>query len=174
MHDPHEPHLIALKHILSYVRSIPHMGFFVRPSPRYDRVVYSDANWAGCPDTRKSTSSYVIFLGDNLVSWSSKFQNIVSRSSAEVEYCIVVNVVAEATRIHNCCLSCTLLCTRLLYCGNISTIYMYSNPIQHQSTKHVEIDLHIFREHVALGDASLFMSQRHLSLSISSSRDCLR
>lgn len=58
-------------------------------------TVYTDVDWAGCPDTQRSTSGYVVFLGGNLVSWSSKRQNTVSRSSAEAEYCAVTNGVAE-------------------------------------------------------------------------------
>ena len=97
MHDPREPHLAALKRILRYVRGTLHMGLLVRPSTALDLVVYSDADWAGCPDTRKSTSGYAVFLGNNLVSWSSKRQNTVSRSSAEAEYRAVANAVAEAS-----------------------------------------------------------------------------
>lgn len=68
MHDPREPHLAALKRILRYVRGTLHLGLQLRPSPVTDLVVYTDADWAGCPDTRKSTSGYAVFLGDNLVS----------------------------------------------------------------------------------------------------------
>jgi hypothetical protein len=85
MHDPREPHLAALKRILRYVRGTLHLGLVLRPTTQHE-LVYSDADWAGCPDTRKSTSGYAVFLGDNLISWSSKRQNTVSRSSAEVEY----------------------------------------------------------------------------------------
>ena len=85
MHDPREPHLAALKRILRYVRGTLHMGLLLRPSRSSDLMVYSDADWAGCPDTRHSTSGYAVFLGDNLVSWSSKRQNTVSRSSAEAK-----------------------------------------------------------------------------------------
>ena len=74
-----------------------HLGLLLRPSTSADLVVYTDADWAGCPDTRKSTSGYAVFLGDNLVSWSSKRQNMVSRSSAEAEYRAMANGVAEAT-----------------------------------------------------------------------------
>jgi len=72
MHDPREPHLAALKRILRYVRGTLHLGLLLRPSTLTDLVVYTDADWAGCPDTRRSTSGYAVFLGDNLVSWSSK------------------------------------------------------------------------------------------------------
>ena len=68
MHDPRETHLAALKRILRYVRGTLHMGLLIRPSTPADLVVYSDADWAGCPDTRRSTSGYAVFLGDNLVS----------------------------------------------------------------------------------------------------------
>jgi len=72
MHDPRAPHLAALKRILRYVRGTLDLGLLLRPSSSTDLVVYTDADWAGCPDTRKSTSGYAVFLGDNLVSWSSK------------------------------------------------------------------------------------------------------
>jgi len=82
MHDLREPHLAALKRILRYIRGTLHLGLLLRPSSSTEMVVYSDADWAGCPDTRKSTSGFAVFLGDNLVSWSSKRQQTVSRSSA--------------------------------------------------------------------------------------------
>jgi hypothetical protein len=97
MHDPQEPHLTAMKRILRYLRGTPDFGLLLRRSSSSDLVVYTDANWAGCPDTRRSTSGYAVFLGDNLVSWSAKRQTVVSRSSAEAEYRAVANGVAEAT-----------------------------------------------------------------------------
>jgi len=97
MHDPREPHLAALKRILRYIKGTMHLGLLLRPSSQSELTVYSDADWAGCPDTRKSTSGYAVFLGDNLVSWSSKRQNTMSRSSAEAEYRAMANGVAEAT-----------------------------------------------------------------------------
>jgi hypothetical protein len=68
MHDPREPHLTAMKRILRYLRGTPDFGLLLRRSSNSDLVVYTDADWAGCPDTRRSTSSYAVFLGDNLVS----------------------------------------------------------------------------------------------------------
>jgi hypothetical protein len=97
MHDPREPHLAALKRILCYLCGTLDLGLHIRRSTPIDLIAYSDADWAGCPDTRKSTSSYAVFLGDNLVSWSSKCQHTVSRSSAEAEYWAMANAVAETT-----------------------------------------------------------------------------
>jgi hypothetical protein len=153
MHDPREPHLVALKCILHYVRGTLRLGLHLSPSSQLELVVYSDADWAGCPDTRRSTSSYAVFLGANLVSWSSKRQNTVSRSSAEAEYGVVANAFVEVSW------PCQLLAelhvplpkTSLVYCDNINVVYMSSNHVQHQCTKHVEIDLHFVQEKVALG-----------------------
>lgn len=154
MHDPREPHLAALKRILRYIRGTLHLGLFLRPTSQTELIVYCDADWAGCPDTRRSTSGYAVFFGDNLVSWSSKRQNTVSRSSAKVEYRVVANAVAEATWLRQLLteLHAPLPKTTLVYCDNISSVYMSSNPVQHQRTKHVEIDIHFVREHVALGN----------------------
>jgi ribonuclease HI len=69
----------------------------LRRSSCSDLVIYTDANWAGCPGTHRSTSGYAVFLGDNLISWSAKRQTVVSWSSAEAEYHAVANGVAEAT-----------------------------------------------------------------------------
>ena len=154
MHDPRETHLAALKRILRYVRGTLHLGLVLRPCQQEDLVVYSDADWAGCPDTRKSTSGYAVFLGDNLISWSSKRQNTVSCSSAEAEYRAVANAVAEASWLRQLLseLHSPLRRATLVYCDNISAVYMTSNPVQHQRTKHIEIDLHFVRERVAVGD----------------------
>jgi len=95
MHAPRDPHLSAVKRILRYLRGTMHYGLLLRPSSPSELVVYTDADWAGCPDTRKSTSGYAIFLGGNLISWSSERQTTVSRSSAEAEYRAVANGVAE-------------------------------------------------------------------------------
>lgn len=157
MHDPWVPHLAALKRILRYIQGTLDLGLVLRPSAQSDLVVYSDADWAGCPDTRRSTSGYAVFLGDNLVSWSSKRQSTVSRSSAEAEYRAVANAVAEATWLRQLLLELQTPLRRatLVYCDNISTVYMSTNPVQHQRTKHIEIDLHFVRERVALGETKV-------------------
>jgi hypothetical protein len=67
MHDPREPHLMAMKHILHYLHGRPDFSLLLRRTSSCDLVVYTDTDWAGCPDTRRSTSSYAMFLGDNLV-----------------------------------------------------------------------------------------------------------
>jgi hypothetical protein len=72
MHDPCEPHLAAAKHILRYLKGTLDHGLLLRCASTSNLVVYTDVEWAGCLDTRRFTSGYAVFLGDNLVSWSSK------------------------------------------------------------------------------------------------------
>ena len=128
-------------------------GLAISRSRSHELVVYSDANWVGCLDTRCYTSGYCVFLGDNLISWSSKRQHTVSRSSAEAEYRGVANAVVEACWISQLLgeLRHPLTRATLVYCDNISVVYLSTNPVHHQRTKHVEIDLHFVRERVALG-----------------------
>ncbi|GJY56274.1 ribonuclease H-like domain-containing protein [Tanacetum coccineum] len=88
MHDPWEPYLSALKRILRYVRGTLHYGLQLFSSSTTDLVAYSDTDWAGCPTTQRSTSGYYVFLGNNLLSWSSKCQPTLSRSRAEADNAI--------------------------------------------------------------------------------------
>nr|GEY87516.1 ribonuclease H-like domain-containing protein [Tanacetum cinerariifolium] len=92
MHDPREPHLAALKRILRYVQGTLDFGLYLYASSTTSLVGYTDADWAGCPSTRRSTSGYCVFLGDNLLSWSAKRQHILSRSSAEAEYRVLLTL----------------------------------------------------------------------------------
>ena len=116
-------------------------------------TAYTDADWAGCPITRRSTSGFCIYLGDNLISWSAKRQPTISRSSAEAEYKGVANAVAESCYLRNLILEmgAPLSQATLVYCDNVSAVYLSTNPVQHQRTKHIEIDIHFVREKVQMG-----------------------
>ena len=100
MHDPREPHLNLVKHIQRYLQGTLDYDLALHRTSTTVLTVYTDADWAGCPDTRKSTYGFVVFLRDNLISWSSKWHNTVSRSSVEAEYYAVANGVAEACWLH--------------------------------------------------------------------------
>jgi hypothetical protein len=95
MHAPRDSHLNLMKRILRYIKGTLDLGMHFSSSPATSLTVYSDVDWAGCPNTCRSTSVYYIYLSDNLISWSSKWQATVSRSSAEAEYRAVAYAVAE-------------------------------------------------------------------------------
>jgi hypothetical protein len=144
MHAPRAHHLAMVKRILRYISGTADHGLHVHRSTTLDLVGYSDADWAGCPDTRRSTSGYAVFLGDSLVSWSSKRQPTVSRSSAEAEYRAVANVVAECCWLRQLLgeLHVAVPKATVVYCDNISAVYMAANPVHHRRTKHIELDIH--------------------------------
>jgi hypothetical protein len=152
VHNPREPYLTAVKRIFRYLQGTLDHGLLLHRASTPNLIVYTDADWTGCPDTRRSTSSYAV--DDNLVSWSSKCQNIVSRSSAEAEYHAVTNGVAEACWLRQLLveLHSPLSRATLVYCDIVSVVYLSTNPVQHQRTRHVEIDLHFVRERVAVRD----------------------
>ncbi|GJZ94318.1 ribonuclease H-like domain-containing protein [Tanacetum coccineum] len=153
MHDPRDPHLSTLKRILWYVQGTLNYGLQLFSSSTRDLVAYFDADWAGCPTTRRSTSGYCIFLGNNLLSWFTKCQPTLSWSSAKVEYRSVTNAVAETCWLRNLLreLHTPLSAATLVYCDNVSAVYLSSNPVQHQRTKHIEIDIHFVHDLFAVG-----------------------
>ncbi|GJV40170.1 ribonuclease H-like domain-containing protein [Tanacetum coccineum] len=125
MHDSRKPHFSALERVLRYVHGTLDFGLQLYASSIGFLVAYFDADWVDCPSTRRSTFGYCV-------------------SSAEAEYKGVVNVVTRIVWLHNllCELHTLRLCVILVYCDNVSAIYMTANPVQHQRTKHIEIDIH--------------------------------
>jgi Reverse transcriptase (RNA-dependent DNA polymerase) len=95
MHAPTTTHWSAVKRILRFLQGTLHHGILIQPATELQIHAYSDADWAGSVDDRKSTSGFCIFLGPNLVSWSAKKQNTVSRSSTEAEYRSLAVTCAE-------------------------------------------------------------------------------
>ncbi|XP_048497907.1 uncharacterized mitochondrial protein AtMg00810-like [Beta vulgaris subsp. vulgaris] len=153
MHDPCEEHMHALKRIVRYLQGTLDHGLHLYPSSTTTLTSYTDADWGGCLDTRRSTLGYCVFLGDNLVSWSAKRQPTLSRSSVEAEYRGVANVVSESCWLHNFLLElhCPIPKATLVYCDNVSAIYLSGNAANHQRTKHIKLDIHFVWEKVARG-----------------------
>lgn len=154
MHAPRDVHLTMLKRILRYIKGTAHLGVQLHAISSPSITAYSDADWAGCPDTRRSTSGYCIFLGSSLISWSSKRQTTVSRSSAEAEYRAIANAVSECSWLRHLLseLLCKVPSATVAFCDNISSVYMSKNPVHHRRTKHIELDIHFVREKVAIGE----------------------
>ncbi|XP_068666532.1 uncharacterized mitochondrial protein AtMg00810-like [Aristolochia californica] len=167
LHSPTTDHFLVVKHILRYVKGTLHYGLSFRPSASSGSLVaYSDADWAGYPDTRCSTSDYSIFLGDNLVSWSAKKQPTVSRSSYESEYRALALTAVELLwlthLLHD--LKVSILSGLFSYVIKKSALFLSSNPVVHKRAKHVELDIHFLHELVVAGKIHIQYVPSHLQV----------
>lgn len=151
LHAPTTEHWAAAKRILRYLKHTVKLGLKIGKSNSLLVSAFSDANWAGCLDDRRSTGGFVVFIGPNLVSWSARKQATVSRSSTEAEYKALENATAEImwikTLLHE--LGIQAPKTAKVWCDNIGATYMTANPVFYARTKHIEVDYHFVRERVA-------------------------
>ena len=148
MHDPRKDHMDAVYHILRYLKGAPGKGLIFRKHGHFNIEGYCDSDWASCADDRKSTSGYCMFVGGNLVSWKSKKQSVVARSTAEAEYRAIAIGVAEMLWLRNLLVELKVNQENqmMLWCDNKSAISIANNPVQHDRTKHIEIDRFFIKE----------------------------
>ncbi|XP_058222244.1 uncharacterized mitochondrial protein AtMg00810-like [Rhododendron vialii] len=153
MHTPWVPHFDAAIRILRYLKGSVSHGLLFSSSSALSLTGYTDSDWASCPMTRRSTTGYFITLGTNPVSWRTKKQSVVSRSSAEAEYRAMASTTCELlwlhTLLHN--LAVPLSSPITLHCDNQAALHIARNPIFHERSEHIEIDCHLIRERVQQG-----------------------
>jgi hypothetical protein len=153
LHAPTDEHWAAVKRILRYLKGCTRLGLKIVKNSSLLVSAFSDADWIGCLDDRRSTGGYVVFLGTNLVSWSARKQLMVSRSSTEVEYKAAANASAKVMWIQILLKEIGIPCPKQarLWCDNLGAKYLTSNPVFYGRVKHIEIDYHFVRERVAKG-----------------------
>lgn len=144
MHEPTVSDFVLSKRIIRYVQGTLAYGVNIIKDTDFTLRAYSDSDWAGCHTTRRSTGGFCTYLGSNIISWSSKKQPTVSRSSTEAEYRSLSETTSELSWM------CSILreigvpikVTPEMYCDNLSAVYLTTNPAYHKRSKHFELDYH--------------------------------
>ncbi|GJR87574.1 retrovirus-related pol polyprotein from transposon TNT 1-94 [Tanacetum coccineum] len=155
--QPTEKHLKEVKRIFRYLRGTVNAGLWYTKDSGFELTGFSDADYAGCKDTFKSTSGGAQFLGEKLMSWSSKKQDCTSLSTAKSKY----------VSLSACCAQVLWMRTQLtdygyhfnkipIYCDSKSAIAISCNPVQHSRTKHIAVRYHFIKEHVKNGTIELY------------------
>lgn len=153
MHAPGPEHQEAIFRILRCLKGSPGKGLLYKDRGHLQVESYTDVFWAGSITNRRSTSGYCTFVGGNLVSWRSKKQSVVARSSVEAEFRAVANGICEGLWVEKLLQELNFYNSPpiKLYCDNKSAIFIAHNPVIHDRTKHVEVDKHFIKEKIERG-----------------------
>lgn len=153
MQEPRQTHWDAAMRVLRYLKSSPGQGLLLSRNSNLQLTGYCDSDYATCPTTRRSISGYLMQLGTSSISWKTKKQTTVSRSSSEAEYRAMSHAASEIVWLRNLLSTLQVPCdapTPLL-CDNQSALHIAANPVFHERTKHIEVDCHFVREHIQAG-----------------------
>uniref|UniRef100_A0A2N9GCN7 Reverse transcriptase Ty1/copia-type domain-containing protein n=1 Tax=Fagus sylvatica TaxID=28930 RepID=A0A2N9GCN7_FAGSY len=157
MGAPRPLHYVAVLRILRYLKGTLFHGLHFSSQSSLTLQAYSDADWAGDPTDRRSTTGYCFLLGNSLISWRSKKQSVVARSSTEAEYRALADTTAELLWLRWLLQDLGIDCSTavLIHCDNRSAIQIAHNDVFHERTKHIEIDCHFVRHHLLQGTLQL-------------------
>ncbi|GJU30420.1 retrovirus-related pol polyprotein from transposon TNT 1-94 [Tanacetum coccineum] len=162
---PTQKHLKEVKRIFKYLKGTINMGLWYPKDSGFELTAFSDADHAGCLDTRKSTSGGIQFLGDKLVSWMSKKQNCTAMSSAEAEYVALSASCAQVMWMRTQLQDYGFNYNKIpLYCDSQSAIAISCNPVQHSRTKHIHTRYHFIKEQVENGIIELYFVRTEYQL----------
>ncbi|XP_050241952.1 secreted RxLR effector protein 161-like [Quercus robur] len=148
MENPTKIHLLAAKRILRYLQGTRDFGLFYKKGEKSDLLGFTDSDYAGDQDDRRSTSDYVFMLGTGVVSWSSKKQPIVTLSTTEAEFVVATACACQAIWLKKILeeLQFKEDGPILIYCDNSSAIKLSKNPVLHGRSKHIDVKYHFLRD----------------------------
>lgn len=150
MKTPRADHWQAALRVLRYLKSDPGQGILLRADGDLKITGWCDADWASYPLTRRSVTGYFVQLGESPISWKTRKQPTVSRSSAEAEYRSIAALTQELIWLKRLLanLGVEHKASMAVFCDSKSAIYIATNPVFHERTKHIELDLHFVRDEV--------------------------
>jgi hypothetical protein len=153
MDSPWQPHMNVVVRVLRYLESTPAQGLFYPTNSPLHLKAFCDSNWASFPYTRQSVTSFCVFLSDSLISWKSKNQVTVSRSSTEAEYRSMANTTCELIWLFSFLkdLHGSHPQPTLLFCDSQAALHIAAKPVYHERTKRIEVDCHIVRDKIQAG-----------------------
>jgi len=157
MSAPRSVHFAAVLRIVRYLKGTLFQGLHLSSTSTPTLQGYSDSDWAGDITDRRSTTGFCVFLGDCLISWKSKKQTVVARSSAEAEYRALAHATSEIIWLRWLLkdMGIDLSAPTPLFCDNQSAIQIAHNDVFHERTKHIEVDCHFVRSHFNQGTIKL-------------------
>lgn len=157
---PCENHWEGALQIVRYLKGSLHYCLHYTATSNLQIKAYSDADWGSCKITRRSVTGYCVYMDSNLISWRTKKQHTVSRSSAESEYRGLAAVVCELLWISYLLKDFWIVLKNPipLWCDSNAAIHIATNPVFHDRTKHIEIDCHLVRDKLKSG----FIELRHV------------
>lgn len=154
MHSPKKSHMEEALRLVKYVKYAPGLGILMSSNGNDLLKIYCDADWGACINSRKSITGYLVHYGNSPISWKSKKQATVSRSSAEAEYRAMASSVAEVVWMISMFkeLGVNIEVPVTLYSDNKSSaLQITANHVFHERTKHIDIDCHFTREKIQEG-----------------------
>ena len=145
---PRENHMMEVKRILRYLKGTEDYGLWYKFERNMDLKVFTDDDWVGNLDDRKSTSGGAFFLGKILVSWTSKNQNCTSQSIVEVEYVAIVVNFSNIDWFKQLLQGIKVKIKEpvVMFCDNTNIINISKNPVMNSKTKNIAIKYHFVRE----------------------------
>ncbi|XP_057250750.1 uncharacterized mitochondrial protein AtMg00810-like [Beta vulgaris subsp. vulgaris] len=168
LHTPRVPDFKAALHVLQYLKGTLNYGLFYSSNSDLQLTGFSDVDWGTCAYSGRSLTGWCIFLGKSLISWKTKKQKVVSKSSAEAEYRSLSQTTSEVAWLQGILedLKVSVVQPIPMYCDNKAAKHIAENHCVNERTKHLKLDVCYVRENVHLVLYNCFTSELDYSLLI--------